>query len=193
MSMASSKNYISEEKLEMQIREIIEKVALPQKWADDWYNWYLQLLYVYDKDFQFIEGAIPPKVIVSVKEGSLLPKDSTSIANQALELASLNRISNIDLYERLEWPNAKEVAANVWLEAKAPQLLFKDNPLVQEVIAMQQQAAQAEQQGIQEEDQAKKDADRLATERKGAIDIEKEIIRSENKRSMLREVPVKGG
>jgi len=164
-----------------------------EQWADDWYNWYLQLLYVYDKDFQFIEGAIPPKVIVSVKEGSLLPKDSTSIANQALELASLNRISNIDLYERLEWPNAKEVAANVWLEAKAPQLLFKDNPLVQEVIAMQQQAAQAEQQGIQEEDQAKKDADRLATERKGAIDIEKEIIRSENKRSMLREVPVKGG
>jgi len=64
---------------------------------------------------------------------------------------------------------------------------------VQEVIAMQQQAAQAEQQGIQEEDQAKKDADRLAMERKGAIDIEKEIIRGENKRSMLKEVPIKGG
>ena len=163
-----------------------------EQWADDWYNWYLQLLYVYDKDFQFIEGAIPPKVIVSVKEGSLLPKDSTSIANQALELAAMNRISNIDLYERLEWSNAKEVAANVWLEQNAPQLLLKDNPLVQEVIAMQQQAMQTEQQRLKNEGEAKKDADRLAMERKGAIDIEKEMIRGENKRSMLKEVPIGG-
>lgn len=114
-----------------------------EQWSDDWYNWLLQLLYVYDAGFQFVDGAEPPKVIVSVKEGSLLPKDSIAIANQALELARLNRISNIDLYKRLEYPNPEEMAANVWLEANAPHILYKDNPLIQEALALaaQQKAA----------------------------------------------------
>lgn len=107
-----------------------------EQYADDIYNWFTQLLYVYDEDFQFIQGAIPPKLTISVKEGSLLPKDSISIANQALELASMNRISNIDLYKRLEYPNPEELAANVWLETNAPQILYKDNPQVQEALAM---------------------------------------------------------
>ena len=166
-----------------------------EQWADDWYNWFVQLLYVYDRAFQFIEGGIPPKVLISVKEGSLLPKDSTSIANQALELAGLNRISNIDLYDRLEWPNGKEVAANVWLETNAPQLLYKDNPLVQEAIMMQQQAAQAQAEAeaskLKSESDAKATADRTNMEHKGALDIEKEMIRGENKRSMLSKVPTK--
>ncbi len=152
-----------------------------EQWCDDWYNWIVQLLYVYDTGFQFIEGGVPPKIVVSVKEGSLLPKDSTSIANQALELAGLNRIANIDLYERLEWPNAKEVAANVWLETNAPQLLYADNPMVQQAIQMQQQAAQIQAQ-------EKAESERTNMERKGAIDIEKEMVRDSNKRSMLKEV-----
>lgn len=118
--------------------------------ADDIYNWFVQLLYVYDSGFQFIEGAVTPKINISVKEGSLLPKDSISIANQALELAGMNRISNIDLYKRLEYPNPEELAANVWLEVNAPQLLYKDNPMVQQVIAQQQQQAQVEAQQIAE-------------------------------------------
>lgn len=101
---------------------------------DETYNWWTQLLYVYDSNFQFIEGGVPPKVKVSVKEGSLLPKDSASIAQQAMELAGMNRISTIDLYKRLEYPNAEELAANVWLEQNAPELLFKDNELVQQAL-----------------------------------------------------------
>ncbi|MBI5732615.1 hypothetical protein HY967_01505 [Candidatus Jorgensenbacteria bacterium] len=110
--------------------------------SDDIYNWILQLLYVYDTDFQFIPGAVPPKVSISVKEGSLLPKDSIAIANQALELARINRISNVDLYKRLDYPNPEEMAANIWLETNAPQLLYRDNQLVQEALAMQQEAQQ---------------------------------------------------
>ncbi len=34
-----TQKYISEEKLQVQIREILEKVALPQEWANDWYKW----------------------------------------------------------------------------------------------------------------------------------------------------------
>ena len=153
-----------------------------EQFADDIYNWFVQLLYVYDPGFQFINGGTPPKVNISVKEGSLLPKDSTSIANQALELAGMNRISNIDLYKRLEYPNAEELAANVWLEANAPQLLFKDNPLVQEAIA-QAQAAQAQKQ--QEEMQNK--------EVEQSVNLAKEKIKASNKgvgnKSMLKEVP----
>lgn len=109
-----------------------------EQFADDIYNYLVQLLYVYDSGFQFISGERPPKINVSVKEGSLLPKDSISIANQALELANMGRIANIDLYKRLEYPNPEELAANVWLEANAPQILYKDNQQVQEALAIQQ-------------------------------------------------------
>ena len=112
-----------------------------EQFADDVYNWFVQLLYVYDSGYQFIGGAVPPKIIVSVKEGSLLPKDSLTIANQAIELGSANKMSLIDMYKRLEYPNPEELAANVWLEANAPQLLYANNPLVQQALQMQQEAA----------------------------------------------------
>lgn len=156
-----------------------------EQWSDDIYNWFVQLLYVYDPAFQFVEGAVPPKIIVSVKEGSLLPKDSSSIANQALELAKINRISNLDLYKRLEWPNPEELAANVWLEVNAPQLLFKDNPLVQEAMAMAAQA-NAEKSAI--------DAEQKGAEHEKAIEMERmkgdQKMDSEVTRSMLKAVPV---
>ena len=34
---------------------------------DDIYNWLVQLLYVYDTGFQFVEGAEPPRLSISVK------------------------------------------------------------------------------------------------------------------------------
>ncbi len=34
-----TQKYTSEEKLEIQIREMLEKVLLPQNWAQDWYKW----------------------------------------------------------------------------------------------------------------------------------------------------------
>ena len=120
-----------------------------EQFADDIYNWFVQLLYVYDTGFQFIGGAEPPKLIISVKEGSLLPKDSTTIANQALELAGAGRISNVDLFKRLEYPNPEELAANVWLEVNAPHILYKDNPEVMQALGMMQaqQAMQGQPQG----------------------------------------------
>jgi phosphoribosylformylglycinamidine (FGAM) synthase PurS component len=122
-----------------------------EQFADDIYNWFVQLLYVYDLGFQFLGGARPPKITVSVKEGSLLPKDSITIANQALELAGLNRISTLDLFKRLEYPNPDELAANVWLEANAPHLLYQGNPLVQQAVAAQQAAAAVQERSKQEE------------------------------------------
>ncbi len=161
-----------------------------EQYADDIYNWFVQLLYVYDSGFQFIEGAVPPKVIVSVKEGSLLPKDSASIAGQALELAGMNRISNIDLYKRLEWPNPEELAANVWLEVNAPQLLYKDNPLVQEAM-MAVQMAQEQQVQTESENKDKEHTQSIEKEKlKGDQKLDQEITKS-----LLSPVPLapKGG
>lgn len=155
-----------------------------EQFADDIYNWFVQLLYVYDSAFQFVGAGTPPKIVVSVKEGSLLPKDSTSIANQALELARMNRISNLDLYKRLEFPNPEELAANVWLEVNAPQLLYKDNPLIQEALRIQQAQKQAEEQSKMESDQMKHDQNLETEMLRGDMKMKGEMA----KRSMLSEV-----
>lgn len=137
-----------------------------EQFSDDIYNWFVQLLYVYDDDISqrvaqgmAIQGPPDPatgqpsqqnvevpELNVSVKEGSLLPKDSTTIANQAIELAGGGKMSLIDLYKRLDYPNPEELAANVWLEVNAPELLFKDNPMVQQALQAKQQAAQGAQE-----------------------------------------------
>lgn len=156
-----------------------------EQFADGIYNWLLQLLYVYDTEYQFVPGAVPPKLIVSVKEGSLMPKDSVSIANQALELAKMNKISNLDLFKRLEYPNPEELAANVWLEANAPHILYKNNQLIQEAMMMAQQSAQVSA-AQSSEDKA------IESDRSHANEMEKEQMKGEIKeRSLLSQVPTK--
>jgi hypothetical protein len=117
-----------------------------EQFADDIYNWWVQLLYVYDDGFQFVEGAKPPKIIVSVKEGSLLPQDSTTLANQAIELAIAGKMATVDMYKRLEFPNPEEMAANVWLETNAPQILYGNDPRIAQAMQIQAEAKQAEAQ-----------------------------------------------
>ena len=155
-----------------------------EQFADDIYNWFVQLLYVYDNAYQFLPETTPPKVIISVKEGSLLPKDSTTIANQAIELGNAGKMALIDMYERLEYPNPKELGANVWLEQNAPHLLYANNPLIQQALALQQQSAQQEVEG---------EADKTQTEHDN--EMEKEKLRADAKggptkpRSILSQVP----
>lgn len=150
-----------------------------EQFADDVYNWFVQLLYVYDPDFQFAPGVIPPKLVVSVQEGSLLPKDNVSIANQALELASAGKISTIDLFKRLEYPNPEELAANVWLEANAPHLLFGENQLVQQAIQEQQQAAQAQAQAEQQAQQSQIETEMQAKQTDAELEVEKEAAKQQ--------------
>jgi hypothetical protein len=110
-----------------------------EQFADDIYNWFVQLLYVYDDTYV----AIPekPKVTISVKEGSLLPKDSTTMANQAVDLATGGKMSILDLYKKLDYSNPEELAANVWLEINAPEVLYAKDPRVAQVIQQKQEAA----------------------------------------------------
>lgn len=150
--------------------------------ADGMYNWMLQLLYVYDAEFQFSPNKLPPKVKISVKEGSLLPKDSTSLANQAIDLASSGKMALIDLYKRLDYPNPEELAANVWLETNAPDILYRNNPLVQEAVQRQQQQAQAESE-------AKAQAEMMKADAKLNADLKKEEYKATLKNAQPSQTP----
>jgi hypothetical protein len=99
------------------ITEYIEQVA------DSTYNWMVQMMYVhYDdehyfstvgiqqgqemialKNSRFIKG-----VVVTVKEGSLIPKDPLTKRNEAIDLWSAGAIDPIALYTRLEDPDPME-------------------------------------------------------------------------------------
>jgi hypothetical protein len=106
--------------------------------SDGLYNWFTQLLYVYDNTYALMPNK--PRVKISVKEGSLLPKDSTTIANQAIDLATAGKMSTLDLYKKLDYPNPEELAANVWLEINAPEVLYEKDPRVAQVMQMRQDA-----------------------------------------------------
>lgn len=114
-----------------------------EQFADDIYNWFVQLLYVYDDKFAPMPNK--PKLVVSVKEGSLLPKDSMTLANQAIELSSAGKMSVVDLYKSLDYANPEELAANVWLEVNAPEVLYGQDPRIQQVMESRQQAQQPEE------------------------------------------------
>jgi len=66
----------------------------------------------------------PP--IIMVKRGSTLPTDDTTRRNEALELAKMGRISDIDLYEKLDWANPREMAYRAFLQNSAPQQLYAE-------------------------------------------------------------------
>lgn len=127
-----------------------------EQFADDIYNYMVQLMYVY---YEPLQGTKLPKLIVSVKEGSLLPKDSVAEAQQAIDLATAGKMSLLDLYKKLEDPNPEEKAANVWLELNAPQVLYANDPRIQQVMQMQQAAAQQQAQMQQDQTAAQADHD----------------------------------
>lgn len=63
---------------------------------------------------------------VYVKGGSMLPLDDNRLANIGVKLASLNRISNLDLFNLLKLPNAEEMVENLVKEQVDPTLLVKN-------------------------------------------------------------------
>lgn len=164
-----------------------------EQFADGIYNWFVQMLYVYDTGFQFVPGAMPPRIVISVKEGSLLPKDSTTIANQAIELALAGKMALLDLYKRLEYPNPEELAANVWLELNAPQLLYQNNPMVQQAMMQMQAAAAAEAEANTAAVEGERTAEKETADTAHQNDMEKENLKADTtiKKSILSAVPTK--
>jgi len=70
-------------------------------------------------------GDFRPPVIM-VKRGSTLPVNDVARRAEALQLLGAGRISTVDLYEKLGWANAREMAINAILEQAAPQRLYPE-------------------------------------------------------------------
>jgi len=128
-----------------------------EQFCDQVFNWWVQMMYVYydekhtgsvigkDKAMEFIElsnADIDRKVCVSVKEGSLLPKDEFSEASNAVMLAGINKIDDISLFDKLGFSNPQESAERLYMQNTAPQLLY---PEAAKAAVMANQAMQIEQ------------------------------------------------
>ena len=105
------------------------------------YNWELQMMAVKykEKHFQRVLGnkrgkefykefheALKQGIKIIVKAGSTLPTDKGSQRSEAIELTKAGKLSNIDFFERMDYPNPKKMAQNLWLEENAPEELYPD-------------------------------------------------------------------
>ncbi len=77
---------------------------------------------LYDLMKKYVKQGI--KIIV--KPGSTLPTDKVSQRAEAIQLAQMNKISDIDLFKRMDFPNPQELAKNAFMQARYPMLLFPD-------------------------------------------------------------------
>lgn len=108
--------------------------------ADRIYNWCVQIMYVYFEEQDFVkllgqEAGIQTtqlfmnyqsEIGISVKEGSMLPKDELTEANQSIDLATAGLLSPIDLYKALDFPDPMETAKNLFMWQNMPQMMFPD-------------------------------------------------------------------
>lgn len=135
-------------------------VEYVEQFADQIYNWMVQMMYVYydeahtasvvgkERTVEYLSlknDQLNRKLTVSVKEGSLIPKDQLSLSVQAQELGGADMMDPITMYDRLGFPNPKETAKRVYLWKNAPETLFKDDPEIQALQEAQAEAA-AEQE-----------------------------------------------
>lgn len=107
-----------------------------EKWSEHVFNWWVQLMYVYydeqhvatvvgqQKAKEYVQlsmADLTRKLTVTVKEGSLLPKDTLTQRDEAIELWGAGAIDPITLFEKLDWPNPREAAKQL--------VMWKSNPL----------------------------------------------------------------
>lgn len=94
-----------------------------EQFMDYLYNWFVQMMYVYYDEkhsasvlgdqgaSEFIELSnedLNKKLVVSVKEGSLIPKDPLTKRNVAIDLWGAGAIDPLTLYQRLDEPNPRQ-------------------------------------------------------------------------------------
>ncbi len=108
------------------ITEWLEQVA------DSIYNYWVQMMYVYYDDEHFVisSGLTGGTEIVSlrndrfvglksinvtVKEGSLIPKDALTQRNEAIDLWSQNAIDPLNFYKKLDFPDPAEATKQLIL------------------------------------------------------------------------------
>lgn len=130
-----------------------------EQFSDNVFNWFVQLMYVYydEQHYASVMGSERAKeyislqssefgnlkLLVGVKEGSMIPHDPVSQRGEAMELWAEKGIDPITFFDRLEFPNPRESAKNLFLWLSDPVQLFPD-------LAAAQQQAQAQQMATQQ-------------------------------------------
>lgn len=86
-----------------------------EQFYDYIYNWFVQLMYVYYDEPHKVSryqgtdtiasAELTRPLVVSVKEGSLIPKDRLTMRNEAVDLWTAKALDPLTLFERLEDPN----------------------------------------------------------------------------------------
>ena len=117
-----------------------------EKFSQGYYNWGTQMMYVYYTDehtfskngakgsekLSLTNTDLDLKLKVTVKDGSLIPKDPLTKRNEAMDLWAANAIAPIPFYEALDVPNPYESAKELvmWQMIQKgslpPQLMFPD-------------------------------------------------------------------
>lgn len=121
-----------------------------EQFADSVFNAMVQMIYVYydsAKIMQLTGSQIPidlnkvdKKLSVSVKEGSLIPKDSMSQRNEAVDLFTAGALDPLTLFEKLELPDPKGTLQRL--------IMWKSNPM--SLIGGNTQTAQPQSQPTQQ-------------------------------------------
>jgi len=126
------------------------------------YNWFVQLMIVhYDEPHKVSRAQgvtmisseqFTNPLVVSVKEGSLIPKDALTKRNEAVDLWSAQAIDPLTLAERLEEPNPEEFTKRLILWKTNP-MLYAQNyaPEALPQVVPQQTQEQAPQEQVPEE------------------------------------------
>lgn len=107
-----------------------------EQWYDQVFNWMTQMMYVYydemhsipvlgkDGSEQWIELAnneFEKKLTISVKEGSLLPKDEATRSSQAIDLYGAGALDPLSLYELMDLPSPIETLKRL--------IMWQSNPM----------------------------------------------------------------
>ncbi len=134
-----------------------------EQFSDGIFNWFVQLMLVYYdekhvgsvlgrekvREFFVLQNTdIDRKILVSVKEGSMIPKDDLTQRNEAIDLWSAGGIDPISLFDKLGFPNPRESAKQLFLWQSNPISLFPDLQQQQQVELQQLQAQQSLEQGV---------------------------------------------
>lgn len=136
-----------------------------EQFADEIFNWWVQMFYVYydeahsgtvigaeqaSEHFELKKEdfAQVKRLSVSVKEGSLVPKDDITKRNEAIQLWGAGAISILDLYIALKHPDPQKATERWILQQTNPTALIEgEGGTVQEQLVQQLQAGP---QGVQE-------------------------------------------
>jgi hypothetical protein len=152
-----------------------------EQFSDKVFNQFTQFFYVYydephiavvlgkEKAKEYISivnsDLFETKLLVGVKEGSMIPHDPQSKRDEALQLWTEQGIDPITFFDRLEFPNPRESAKQLYLWMSDPIQLFPDllqQQQEQQAIAQQQQMeAQAMQTQTEEQKMAQEQANKI--------------------------------